>query len=125
MSSPALTQNDIARLDQQLNEAVLRGEIMAAFEQFYAENVVMQENNAPPTSGKAENRKREQDFVNSVEQFHGARLLSSAVNGDLSFSEWELDATYKGAGRVLLSQVAVRRWRDGKVISERFYYNKG
>jgi hypothetical protein len=33
--------------------------------------------------------------------------------------------TFKGGQRMKLEQVAVRRWKDGKIVKERFYYNKG
>lgn len=121
----ASAQATISELDRQLNEQVIQGDILGAFDRFYHDDVAMQENSAEPTLGKAANRKREEAFVASVEQFHGARVLSSVAAGDVSFSEWELDATYKGAGRHVLAQVAVRRWKDGKVIHERFYYSKG
>ena len=51
-----------------------------------------------------------------------AQLLAAAENGDTGFSEWEYDVTFKGAPRTIMSQVDVRRWKDGKVIHERFYY---
>jgi ketosteroid isomerase-like protein len=114
-----------ADLDRQLNETILKGDILGAFDKFYADDIVMQENMTEPFVGKAINRKREEDFLASVEAFHGASLLSSAVNGDLTFGEWEFDATYKGAGRFKLTQVAVRKWKDGRVVHERFYYSKG
>jgi len=82
----------------------------------------MQENDSEPVSGKAANRKREEDFVNSVQQFHGAKLLGETVNGDVSYSEWMYDVSFKGAGRVKMEQVASRRWKNGKVSHERFYY---
>jgi hypothetical protein len=74
--------------------------------------------------GKDTNRKLEQDFFSSIEQFHGAKVLGSAVNGDISYSEWEYDYTPKGGKRLKLTQIAARRWRNGKVVHERFYYNK-
>jgi ketosteroid isomerase-like protein len=116
---------DIKTLDDQLNQKILSGAILEAFDAFYADGVVMQENNEEPRVGKPACRAAEQAFLDSLEQFHGARLLGSAVNGDTSYSEWEFDATYKGAGRVKGSQVAVRRWKDGKIVHERFYYKKG
>ena len=63
--------------------------------------------------------------MDSIEEFHGAELLASAVSGDISFSEWAMDVTFKGGGRVQMAQASVRRWKDGQVASERFYYNKG
>jgi ketosteroid isomerase-like protein len=111
-----------AQLDRQLNEAVLNGDILHALERFYADDVAMQENDEPPTEGKAANLLREREFLSSVEKFNGAKLLASAVSGDTTFSEWEIDVSYKAAGRFVLSQTAVRRWRDGQVVHERFYH---
>ncbi len=115
---------NVAELDAALNQAVLEGKAMEAFEQYYADDVVMQENNDPPTAGKDPNRERELAFFHSVAEFHRARMLASAVNGDVTFSEWELDFTLKNGARVLLAQVAVRRWKDGRVVAERFYYHQ-
>jgi hypothetical protein len=73
-------------------------------------------------NGKDVNRKREQDFVNSVQQFHGARLLGEAVNGEISYSEWEYDVRFKNGSRTKLQQVVSRPWKNGQVSHERFYH---
>lgn len=114
-----------AELDKQLNDLILSGKAMEAFDRFYADDVVMQENAAEPMIGKAPNRAREEQFFGSVEEFYANRLLSSAVDGDVSFSEWEWELKFRGSPRVTMNQVAVRRWSGGKVTHERFYYNKG
>jgi hypothetical protein len=116
---------NIQELDQALNQQILGGDIMGAFDKYYAEDVVMQENSAEPFIGKTLNREREQQFVNSIAEFHGASVPSSAVNGNTSFSEWEMDVTFQGGFRVKLAQVAVRTWNNGQIVRERFYYNKG
>ncbi len=125
MSTRAQATVDVATLDKQLNDQILAGDLLGAFDRFYADNVVMRENSETPIAGKAANRKREEEFLASVEQVHGAKVVSFAVNGDVSFSEWEFDATYKGGVRVNLAQVAVRHWKNGQIVNERFYYNKG
>ena len=112
------------QLEAKLNEAVLSGRAMEAFEELYADDVVMQENDAAPTRGKAANREREIAFFSSVEEFHGARVLSSVAANGISVSEWELDVTFRGAGRLKWTQAAVRRWKEGRVAAERFYYAK-
>jgi ketosteroid isomerase-like protein len=124
MSSSAQTF-DIATLDKTLNEMVLSGKALEAFEQFYADDVVMQENSDEPRVGKDVNRKAEQDFFASLAEFHDGKVVATAVNGDVSFSEWLYDMSFKNGQRVKLAQVAVRKWKNGKVAHERFYYNKG
>jgi ketosteroid isomerase-like protein len=125
MSTASKSQPDVATLDRDLNKAILGGDILNAFEKFYANDVVMQENDSEPFNGKEVNRKREEDFVNSVEQLHGAKLVGEAVNGDRSYSEWEYDVTFKGGKRTKMQQVAARLWRNGQVVHERFYYKGG
>ncbi len=123
--STTQTQIDTAALNRNLNQAILAGDIMNAFETYYADDVVMHENDSQPFTGKSVNRKREEDFVNSVQEFHEARLLGEAVNGDTSYSEWEYDLTFKSGIRTKLQQVAARRWKNGQVSHERFYYKAG
>ena len=119
------TAPDTAVLDQTLNDMVLSGKALEAFEKYYADDVVMQENSDEPRVGKEANRKAEEEFFASLAEFHEGKVLASAVNGDTSFSEWFMDVTFKNGYRYKLAQVAVRKWKDGKVIHERFFYNKG
>ena len=123
--SATATATNVQELDKQVNDDVLSGKAMEAFEKYYAEDVVMQENSEEPRRGKAANRKAEEEFFASVEAFNGGSVKASAVNGDVSFSEWEMDVTFKGGHRVKMSQVAVRHWKNGKIVHERFFYNKG
>ena len=119
------TTLSVVELDQALNDAVLSGKAMEAFEQYYADDIVMQENSDVPRIGKDVNRQAELDFFSSLADFHEGKLLSNAVNGDVTFGEWFMDVTFKNGTRYKLAQTAVRRWKDGKVVHERFYYSKG
>ena len=82
----------------------------------------MQENDDEPTVGKEANRERELAYVNSIEAFHSAAVVSRAQNDNVTFSQWTTDVTFKGAPRSESSQVTIRRWRDGKIVHERFYH---
>ena len=114
--------SDVATLDKQLNEQILAGDILGAFDKYYADSVVMTEPNGT-REGKAANREYEEKFVNSLEQVHGVELKTSAVDGNRSLSEWVMDVTFKDGNRVKMEQVAAREWKDGQVVFERFYYN--
>jgi len=112
----------IATLDAELNQAILEGRALEAFEAMYADNVVMQENDAEPTIGKDANRVREEDFFGAIADFRGARLLSSGAGDTTTFSHWHFDFTHRDWGERNYRQVAVREWQDGKVTRETFHY---
>ena len=111
------------RIDD-LNRLVLEGKIMDAFERYYAENVVMQENEQEPTVGKAANRAREKQFLDSLVDFRGAEVKSVAVDEerDVTMVEWFYDYTHREWGQRTYQQVSVQRWEDGQIVHERFYY---
>jgi ketosteroid isomerase-like protein len=113
----------IQELENALNREIQHGNILNAFETFYAENVAMQENALEPTRGKSANRERVRQWADTVAELHSAHLLGSAVSGDRAYSEWEYDATYKNGKRHQMHEVAVRQWQNGKVIFERFYWD--
>lgn len=116
---------DLRSLHEELNSLILARRHQEAFEKFYAEDCVMQENDEPPTRGKEANREREKKFFAMLVEFHSIELESSAVGDGVSFSEWRNEMTLEGIGRVKTEQVSVRRWRDGQIVNERFYYKPG
>jgi len=116
-----MTEN-IPALEAELNQMILSGQALDAFERFYADDVVMQENQHEPRRGKDANREYEQQFFGSIAEFHGAALGGVAVAGNKSFSEWTFDVTFQDGTRMTNDQVTARTWNDGKVVFERFYY---
>ena len=58
-------------------ELLSRGQMMDAFEKYYSEEIVMQENNEDPRVGKEANRKFELEYLSSIEEMHGSELTSS------------------------------------------------
>ena len=105
-----------------LNDLVLQGKAMEAFEKYYHPDVVMQENENPPTIGKSTNRKREEEFFAAITEFHGAKPLKVTV-GEVSMVEWHYDYIHKDWGIRNYTQVSVQEWKDGLIIREKFYYN--
>ncbi len=105
-----------------LNAMVLEGKAMEAFERFYHDEVVMQENMDPPTYGKDANRQREEEFFGALIEFRSARVGRMAFEDNLSMVEWHYDYTHRDRGVRNYSQVAVQEWKDGLIIKETFYY---
>jgi hypothetical protein len=62
-----------------------------------------------------------QEMEKSIRRF-GAKVLANAADRNTSFSEWEYDLELEGMATMKIVQVAVRRWKDGRVVRERFYH---
>jgi ketosteroid isomerase-like protein len=108
-------------LDQALNALIAAGKSAEAFEKYYAEDVVAQENDEPERRGRAAWTKGRQELEKNLKSFN-AKVFANAANGDVSFSEWEYNVEIAGMGAIRTIQVAVRHWKDGRVVRERFYH---
>lgn len=105
-----------------LNDLVLQGKALEAFEKYYHDDVVMQENEGSPTIGKAANRQREIEFFSAITEFRSSKPLKITVGEDISMVQWQYDYTHKEWGVRNYSQVSVQEWKDGKIIREQFFY---
>jgi hypothetical protein len=108
----------------ELYNMINSGQLLEAFEKYYAENVVMQEMGEAPREGKETNRAYEIGFLNSIEAVHGAgvnNITSDESKSVVMVENW-MDLTFKGGHRVKLEQVCVQQWEGEQIINERFYH---
>jgi ketosteroid isomerase-like protein len=115
-------------LQQRLNDLfgfIRQGKIIDAMNEFYDKETVMQDNANPPTKGLAANIEREKQFLNGVKEWKGFEVTASAVGDNVTFYECSLDFVATSGQPVHMEQVVVTRWKDGKIIHERFYYDTG
>ncbi len=115
-------------LQQRLNDLfgyIRQGKIIEAMTEFYDKDAAMQENANPPTVGQAANIEREKQFMSGVKEWKGFNVTASAVGDNVTFYECSLDFIATSGQAVHMEQVVVSKWRDGKIIHERFYYDTG
>lgn len=115
-------------LQQRLNDLfgyVRQGKIIEAMNEFYDKDAVMQDNANPPTKGLAANIEREKQFLNGVKEWKGFNVTASAVGDNVTFYECTLDFIATGGQAVHMEQVSVAKWKNGKIVHERFYYDTG
>lgn len=117
------TNNTNVRIDQ-LNQAIARGEILQAMEEFYGDNVTMTEP-YHTTQGKAANIEREKKFLAGVKEWTNFQVLATAITGNTSLSQQIMDWIAVDGSKMHVEQVAVAKWEQGKIVHERFYYNMG
>jgi ketosteroid isomerase-like protein len=118
----AIMSTDLKTIFEDIRNLILQGKTAEVFEKYYADDVVMQDNENPPTVGKVANRQRVQDFFAGVIEFKEPELQTVAFGEDVIISEWAEDFTHKDLGKQIYNQVSVQKWKNGKVIHERFYY---
>jgi len=118
----------LSKLADRVNDLVSyiqQGRIIEAMTEFYADNLIMQENNKPATVGLAANIEREKAFVAYVKQWKSLNVEAVAIDDGrgkaLVQSNFEFEAI---DGKTLkYDQVSVQTWVDGKIVSEKFYYD--
>ena len=120
MSSINLQQ----RLTDLLNH-IRQGKIIEAMNQFYDPDTTMQDNANPPTKGLAANVEREKQFMSGVKEWKGFEVRASAVGENVTVYECTMDFIATNGQPVHMEQVSVARWKDGKIVHERFYYDTG
>ena len=103
-------------------------EVFDAVDMYYADDIVLVEATGETIHGKETQKGRVREWLDSVEEDHGGEIVSIAAHETapgtgVVFVETSADVTFKGAGRMQIEEVAVQRWKDGKVVHERFYYN--
>lgn len=116
---------DLVGREQAVNQLVLDGQLVEAVERWCTDDVAFQEADRPPVQGLANVLEKEREFVDALAEIRSVECLGWAVRGDRSYSEWRFDFLMKDGSEVLLEQVAMRQWRDGKICFERFYHWKG
>lgn len=114
----------IAERDSKLNDAISTGKVLEVFEEIYHSEIVMYENDAAQPGGLAATFEREKQFFGSITEFRGGGVTKSAVNeaAGISFAEMWFDCTFANGTVMNLTEVAVREWKDGKIVKERFFY---
>jgi hypothetical protein len=104
---------------------IRQGKIIEAMSEFYDKETVMQDNAIPPTKGMAANIEREKQFMSGVKEWKGFNVTASAVGDNVTFYECNLDFIATSGQPVHMEQVVVAKWKNGKIVHERFYYDTG
>ena len=117
-----------ANLQQRLNDLfahIRQGKIIEAMNEFYDTDTVMQENAHPPTKGLGTNIERERQFMSGVKELRGFTVTASGVGDNVTFYESTSDFVTTGGVPVHIEQVSLAKWKNGKIVRERFYYDTG
>lgn len=112
------------RLNDLLNH-IRQGKIIEAMNELYDTDTVMQENMNSPTKGLASNIEREKQFMSGVKEWKGFNVTAMGIGDNVTFYECNMDFIATSGQPVHMEQVSVAKWKNGKIVHERFYYDTG
>ena len=121
-NAPTPTAETVRDRVQQLVARAEQWKILEAMQEFYADNVVMQDNLNAPTIGLAANLERERAFVASVTKVNEMRAEAVIVDGNRAVINWRQDLVINGQ-RLTFDQLSLQVWENGKIVHERFVYD--
>lgn len=113
--------SNIETQESELNGMTGQGKILDALAKCYADDCTFEEGNGGRRASKQAQHEYLSSFFKTLKAFNGATLHGQAVGRDYSASEWTFDMTGGDGQHMLWNEVLVRRWKDGKVVSEKFY----
>jgi len=97
-----------------------------AIHELYADGIVSRESKGAPhelVEGKEGVLAKNRGWYESVAEVHGVSISDAIVTGDFFAVTMEMDVSYKDYGRMVMKEVAVYEAKDGKIVSEQFFYN--
>ena len=105
------------------------GQFVEGMEMFYADDVVNEEPTGATVTGKQAIIDNEKKILEQVAAYHGIEVRSIGVGEDdgagngVTFAEYKLSVDMKDGSKFNPDQVQVIRWKGGKAIHNKFYYN--
>jgi len=111
----------------QLAALCAKGEFEKAQKELFADDVVSIEPFATPafekeTKGLPAVNEKIRQFMSMVEESYGVKVSEPLVAGNAIAFTMEMDVKMKGRDREMMSEVCVYEVKDGKVISEQFFF---
>ncbi len=105
----------------QMDSLITQGEIIAAAEQFFADNLVTSDYGQVRTSSKAQTVEKLEGFLKAIARVNGITHHGAIAENNISASEFTFDFDMKDGSKVLWHEIIRRRWEDGQVVQEEYF----
>ncbi|MES2828065.1 MAG: nuclear transport factor 2 family protein [Bacteroidota bacterium] len=111
-----------------LVELCRAGKNHEAIDELYSDNVKSKEpkgSDMELTEGKDAVKNKTIRWEESLEEIHSSSISDPIVAAHHFSVVIYYDATYKGHGRMAMSEIAVYEVKDGKIVADEFFYRMG
>jgi hypothetical protein len=125
---PEYTMNT-EQIAQRLVELCRKGEYEQAQRELYAQDAISIEMPGLPDGALGDARGLEaiyekgRKWAAGIEAVHASSVGEPVVAGHWFSLAFSMDMTFKGRGRMQIEEIGVYHVRDGKVVSEQFFYD--
>lgn len=107
---------------KKLDKLIARGEIMNAFEKYFAEDVTTHSDAGDESVGKAQKREFLQGFFGNMHDTNRITLHGNIIDGDTSYSSFTFEFTNLQGENLVWNEIIQRKWKDNLVVDE--YYSQ-
>ena len=121
-STTTMTTNELQTALTDLHALLAKGMFLEAMEKYLDDDVVMQEGEGDLKRGKKFNMDLEAKVLEGVGAFGGYSVSNVGFGENTTFYEAVMEYTQTDGKEVRVVQCVVDTWRDGKIVSERFYH---
>jgi hypothetical protein len=112
-----MTLNQLA---DALDAQVAKGDIIAAFGNFAADNCVTFSTPEDKTTSKAQKLEALRWFFNNVASVNRIQRLAAKEGKDTTDSQFVFDFTDKFGNQLVYNEVIRRTWKNGKIVAEQY-----
>ncbi len=115
------------QIADRLTELCRKGDFEKAQKELFADDAVSIEPQATPgfekeTKGLNGILEKGNQFNSMMEEAHSVKVSDPVVAGNAIAFSLDMDVTMKGRGRSTMSEICVYEVKDGKIISEQFFW---
>ena len=106
-------------------EYMQQGAFDKIYDELFSENATSEESPGSDwtnANNLAEIREKGKKWADTVEAMHGGTTAEPVVAGNYFTSYMTMDFTPKGGDRMNMEEIGFYEVKDGKIISEKFFY---
>lgn len=116
-----MSEHGNVRIDELLSY-LRAGRVLDAMQEFYADNVTMEEP-GQSTHGLEANVEREKKWMSSMKEMRNFQVPRHVSGPNTAMYECSIEWIDTEGKDHRMEQVAVQTWKNGKIVHERFYYS--
>ncbi len=101
------------------------GKNVEAIQELYSDHIVSIEPKGAPTErteGKDAVLGKTKHFLDMVEEFHGISVSEPIVSENFFACTMDMEVSLKGIGKNSMRELAVYEVKEGKIVSEQFFF---